>query len=127
MKEETFEYSYSAKQQDEVEAIRRKYLPKEEDKLEQLRRLDAGVNKKAMLISVEVGVVGTLIFGGGMSLSLVGTDSMLIPGIILGLLGFAVMGAALPLYHLVMKKEREKIAPQILALAEELRRDNNAV
>ena len=36
--EETFEYRYSAKQQEEIEAIRRKYLPKEEDKMEQLRQ-----------------------------------------------------------------------------------------
>ena len=37
--EETFEYRYSAKQQEEIEAIRRKYLPKEEDKMEQLRQM----------------------------------------------------------------------------------------
>ena len=29
----------SAKQQEEIEAIRRKYLPKEEDKMEQLRQM----------------------------------------------------------------------------------------
>ena len=40
--EETFEYRYSAKQQEEIEAIRRKYLPKEEDKMEQLRQLGQG-------------------------------------------------------------------------------------
>lgn len=120
MQEETFEYSYSAKQQDEVEAIRRKYLPQQEDKLEQLRKLDAGVTKKATMVSVMVGVVGVLLFGGGMSASLAGTELMLIPGIILGLAGLAVMGAALPLYQRVLKMEKEKIAPQILALAEEL-------
>ena len=36
----TFHYTYSAKQQEEVQRIRKKYLPPEEDKMEQLRRLD---------------------------------------------------------------------------------------
>ena len=38
-REETFQYTYSAKEQSEVEQIRKKYLPPEEDKMEQLRKL----------------------------------------------------------------------------------------
>ena len=34
---ENFSFTYSARQQKEVEDIRRNYLPREEDKLEQLR------------------------------------------------------------------------------------------
>ena len=37
---DVFQYTYSAKQQEEIEAIRKKYLPPQEDKMEQLRRLD---------------------------------------------------------------------------------------
>ena len=47
-KEETFEYTYSAKQQQEIENIRKKYLPKEEDKMEQLRRLDRSATKREL-------------------------------------------------------------------------------
>ena len=41
-KQNTFQYTYSAKQQEEIRRIRKKYLPQEktEDKMEQLRRLD---------------------------------------------------------------------------------------
>ena len=35
-KTESFEFTYSAKQQEEVERIRSKYLPKEETKMEKL-------------------------------------------------------------------------------------------
>ena len=42
-KEETFEYTYSAKRQEEIEAIKNKYLPPKEDKMEQLRKLDTSV------------------------------------------------------------------------------------
>ena len=42
----SFEYTYSAQQQKEVEAIRQKYIPREEDKMEQLRRLQEEGRKK---------------------------------------------------------------------------------
>lgn len=119
-KEETFEYTYSAKRQEEIEAIKSKYLPPKEDKMEQLRKLDASVTLHATMWSISVGTIGTLMFGGGMSCILAGTEAMFIPGIILGVIGFAVMGVAYPFYVRMVKKQREKIAPQILALAEEL-------
>lgn len=119
-KEETFEYTYSAKQQEEIEAIKNKYLPPKEDKMEQLRKLDAGVTLHATMWSIIVGVIGTLIFGGGMSCTLVGPEELFIAGIVMGLAGLAIMGVAYPLYIKIVKKQREKIAPQILALAEEL-------
>lgn len=43
---ETFSYTYSAKQQEEIKKIREKYAPKEADKMEQLRRLDESVTRK---------------------------------------------------------------------------------
>ena len=119
-KEEIFEYTYSAKRQEEIEAIKNKYLPKEEDKLLQLRKMDACVTMKAALWAICVGMIGMLTFGGGMSCVLVGTKEMFVPGIVLGLLGLAIMGLALPIHKMAEKREREKIAPQIIALAEEL-------
>ena len=49
---DTFNYTYSAKQQREIESIREKYLPQEESKLEQLRRLDRKAAKKGTVVSV---------------------------------------------------------------------------
>lgn len=119
-KEETFEYTYSAKRQEEIEAIKSKYLPPKEDKMEQLRKLDASVTIQATIWSISIGVIGVLIFGGGMSCILVGAKNLFIPGIVVGFVGLAVMGLALPAYKMIEKKLREKIAPQILALADEL-------
>lgn len=119
-KNERFEYTYSAKQQEEIEQIRKKYLPKEEDKMAELRRLDAQVSKPGTVLGIAIGVIGMLIFGAGMSMTLAGTEAMFAPGIITGIIGFAVMGAACPVYKIVTEKQREKIAPQILELTEEL-------
>lgn len=119
-KKDSFEYSYSSEQQKEIEQIRKKYLPQEEDKMEQLRRLDQSAAKKGTIYSIVAGVVGTLIMGLGLTCSIEWGGILMIPGILIGIIGMVLMGIAYPIYTRVTKKEREKIAPQILALTEEL-------
>ena len=116
----TFEYTYSSKHQEEIDRIRQKYLPEEENKMETLRKLDASVETSATVISLVLGIVGTLIMGGGMSMCMVFAGNFFIPGIILGVFGMAVVGLAYPVYKRVVRKKREKLAPKILALIEEL-------
>ena len=94
-----FEYNYSAKQQEEVDAIKRKYLPQEEkakelSKLEELKKLDKKVEMTATLWSIVVGVIGTLIFGAGMSLIMAFETAMYAAGILSGILGIAGMALA---------------------------------
>lgn len=117
---EAFEYTYSPAQQAEIKQIREKYLPKEEDKMEQLRKLDKSATAKGTKISIMVGTVSSLIMGTGMSCCMVWTDSLLIPGIIVGIIGIAGVAAAYPLFLYITKKERARIAPEILHLSEEL-------
>lgn len=125
MENQSFEYTYSAAQQKEVEAIRKKYLPKEEDKMEQLRKLHAIPTQKAQAASLAVGVVGALIMGTGMSLCLtdigaaLGSFSMVL-GIAAGVAGMVLVALAYPTYNRVLKRQREKIAPEILRLSDEL-------
>lgn len=71
----SFQFTYSAAQNEEVKKIRKKYLPKEESKMDQLRRLDESSTKK---------------------------------------------GLAYPLNNHLTKKERERLAPEILKLSAEL-------
>jgi len=127
---ETFNYTYSAKEQEEIKAIRKKYAVQEktEDKMEQLRRLDAAVTQKATSVSLVFGVIGALILGMGMSLAmtdigkmigLLGGMAMLV-GILIGMVGVVLVSVAYPIYNSIIKKEREKIAPEIIRLTDEL-------
>lgn len=122
---QSFEYTYSAQQNKEVEAIRKKYLPREEDKMEQLRRLHYSATQKAQAASIAVGVIGALILGTGMSLTMtdigatLGTMALVL-GIVIGLLGLGMVGLAYPVYNRTLQTERAKIAPEILRLTEEL-------
>ena len=125
---EGFNYTYSAKEQEEIKAIRKKYAASEEseDKMTQLRRLDASVYSKASTAALAVGIVGALIMGIGMSLvmtdigTVLGTVLAMIIGISIGVVGIVLVCLAYPIYNRTLKKEREKIAPEILRLTDEL-------
>ena len=117
---ETFTYSYSAKQQEEIKQIRKKYATPEEDKMEMLRKLDNGVTQKATAASIVVGIIGTLLLGVGMSCTMVWGNAWFLPGIVIGVIGIAILCCAYPLYNYTLKKERERIAPEILRLTDEL-------
>ena len=125
MENHSFEYTYSAQRQQEVEEIRKAYLPKEEDKMEQLRRLHAIPTQKAQAASLAVGIIGALILGTGMSLCMTELGAVLghlamIMGIMTGLAGIILVALAYPIYNRTLKKERERIAPEILRLSDEL-------
>lgn len=121
----TFRMTYSASQQEEIESIRKKYLPEEQDKMAQLRALDARVNSKAARGAVSVGIAGTLLLGLGMSLAMSDLGAPLgqlaLPvGIAVGAVGIVILACAYPLYSRTLKKERKKAAPEIIRLTDEL-------
>ena len=125
MENHTFEYTYSAQRQKEVEEIRKQYLPKEEDKMDVLRKLHAIPTQKAQAASLAVGVIGALILGTGMSLAMtdigaaLGSLAMAL-GIVVGVVGMVLVALAYPLYHRVLKTQRKKVTPEILQLSDEL-------
>lgn len=119
-KKETFTYNYSASQQSEIKKIREKYIPKEESKMEQLRRLDESATRPGMIVSLIVGIIGALVMGVGMCCCMVWMGDLFIPGIIIGIIGMLGLASAYPLYSHITKKRREKLAPEIMRLTDEL-------
>lgn len=119
---DSFAFTYSAKQQEEVERIRSKYIPKEESKMEQLIRLDKQAERPGTIASIALGILGTLILGVGMCCTLVWNSGMeiFIAGIVIGIIGMIMIGAAYPIYKKITEKERAKIAEQVIALSNEL-------
>ena len=123
MEKEVFSYSYSAKENAELLAIRKRYEPREGNKMEQLRQLDRKVQEAGMLEALCAGIIGALVFGFGLCLCLgVFGDSILnmVIGVVVGLVGMIGMIWAYPLYCRIRKQTREKYTPQILQLISEL-------
>lgn len=117
---EIFEYTYSAPQNNEIRQIREKYLPKEMTKMDQLRALDKSVTKRGVAVSLIHGILYSLLLGLGMSCCMVWAGKLFLPGILIGCLGLAGVAATYPIYNRVVRQDREKIAPEILRLSEEL-------
>ncbi len=122
-KKETFTYTYSAKEQEEIKKIRDKYAPptKEETSMEQLRRLDESATKGATVVSLIVGIISALLLGVGMCCAMVPSwERYFIPGVMIGIVGIIGMIAAYPIYTRMVKRKREKLAPEIMRLSDEL-------
>jgi len=117
---ESFTYNYSAERQNEIDAIRKKYLPpaEQENKLERLRKLDASLTTTAFIVSMAVGIASALVFGVGMCCFLVW--SLWVPGALLCVVGVIGMLVAPVLYRRLVEKRRQQITPEILRLTEEL-------
>lgn len=127
---EGFKLTYSAREQEEIKGILKKYSPplQEGDKMERLRRLDGSATRKATVWAVIVGVFGTLMLGCGMSLAMsefekilgAYSDHAMLVGVLVGGIGILLMCCAYPIYYRILKKQRKKIAPEIIMLADEL-------
>lgn len=88
--------------------------------MEQLRSLDQSATRKGNIAALIIGILGVLIMGTGMCCVLVWMGIWFIPGIIIGLVGIALIFCAYPLYLRVTERERQKIAPEVLRLTDEL-------
>ena len=119
-KKEGFSYTYSAKDRSELERIRSKYEKKEETALERVRRLDASATKSATVISLILGVIGTLVMGTGMCCCILWAEKWFFVGIVVGFFGILLVAIAYPVYDAIVKSKRKKLAPEIIRLTDEL-------
>lgn len=124
-----FKYTYSSNKQEKIKEIREKYMKKNEDSFDYLCKLDESVRNKSTILSLVMGIIGALIFGFGMSLILtdlginMGINDnkiCLIFAIVIGIIGIIVCIFAYPLYRFIERKEREKIAPKVIKITDEL-------
>ena len=118
--ENTFHYTYSAPENQEVLNIRKKYMPQEECKLEELKRLDNLVQSSGVMEALIAGIGGALVFFLRMCLSMKVIGNAMWLGILLGLVGAVGMLAAYPVYRRFFEKAKAQHIPRILQLTEEL-------
>lgn len=111
-----------------VQKIRTQYTEKESNEIDALRALDARVKRPANVFAYTFGSLSAIVMGAGMSLVMTDIGSALgayrsfaMPlGILIGTLGILAVAAAYPIYNRITKKERERVAPEILRLTDEL-------
>ncbi len=120
MSENTFSYTYSAKENAEIKQIRDKYLDKPTSEFDRLKTLDKKVQMSGQIEGLSIGIIGSLIFGIGMCFGLDVFTKNMILAIIFGFIGFCISLAAWPLYKKIHKKTYDKYVPEILELIKKL-------
>lgn len=121
--QEQFEYSYSAPTEEErkdTEDVKRQYEPAPKDGrvIGELRALDKKVRRLPLVIGWVMGVVGTLILGIGMTVTL--EWNSMVWGTVVGVVGIAVFAAAYPVYKALLKIGKRKYGERITELSNEL-------
>ena len=120
MENKTFNYSYSAERNKEVESIRNKYMPREESKLERLKKLDSRVQGAGMIESLSIGIIGSLVFGIGMCFFLDVFAGAAWLSALFMIIGSLIMIPAYPIYRKIAQKTKAELTPEILRLSEEI-------
>lgn len=121
----TFSYEYSAKDNKEVQEIRKRYLPRTESKLDELRRLDRQVQAAGQLPALTLGIVGCLVFGLGLCMAMQVLGGGVVLGVLIGMIGMVGMLFAFPVYRSSFNKKKAEFSPRILELAAELSNEKN--
>ncbi|MBR2465849.1 MAG: dihydropteridine reductase [Clostridia bacterium] len=103
-----------------AQKIRTQYVEEEQNELSELRRLDKEVKRPAKLFAYIFGTAGALVLGTGMSLAMKIIGNAMIPGIVIGLLGIAMVSVNYKLYSVILAKRRAKYADRIIRLSDKI-------
>ena len=112
-----------------VQKIRTQYTEKQHTELDELKALDRQVKRPANIFACVYGSISAIIMGAGMSLvmtdignmiGLTGTNTQMVLGISLGLVGLGLALTTYPIWKAILSSRKKKYAPQILALSEKL-------
>lgn len=105
-----------------AEEVRAAYAPESEEKnkLEQLKELDGAVRRPAEIFAYTFGVLGALVLGVGLCLAMEVIGSLMPLGIVVGVVGIAMVSANYFFYRKILNARKKKYAGKIIALSDEL-------
>lgn len=111
-------------QKEYVNSIREQYEERGTTKIDELRALDRKVKLPPAVFAYTFGILGALLLGTGMCLTMqvIGTGLLFAKplGVAIGIVGIAVIGANYPVYAAVLKSRKRKYAQQIMAISGDL-------
>lgn len=109
-----------------VEKIRSQYTEAEFTDLDALKALDAKVKRSANVFGYTYGSIGAIVMGSGMSLVMtdigakIGMTATMVPGIVVGVVGFAMSCTTYPIYKKILNSRKKKYTHQIMELSDRI-------
>lgn len=113
-----------------VQKIRTQYTERENTQLDALKALDKKVKKPANVFAVVFGIISAVVMGSGMSLvmtdigSIIGIESPMFPGIIIGVVGLVMALLTYPMYKKILNSRKKKYANEIIKLSDNIMNGN---
>ena len=113
-----------------VQKIRTQYTERENTQLDALKALDKKVKKPANVFAVVFGSISAVVMGSGMSLvmtdigSIIGIESPMFPGIIIGVVGLVMALLTYPMYKKILNSRKKKYANEIIKLSDNIMNEN---
>ena len=113
-----------------VQKIRTQYTERENTQLDALKALDKKVKKTANVFAVVFGSISAVVMGSGMSLvmtdigSIIGIESPMFPGIIIGVVGLVMALLTYPMYKKILNSRKKKYANEIIKLSDNIMNEN---
>ncbi len=113
-----------------VQKIRTQYTERENTQLDALKALDKKVKKPANVFAVVFGIISAIVMGSGMSLvmtdigSIIGIESPMFPGIIIGVVGLVMALLTYPMYKKILNSRKKKYASEIIKLSDSIMNGN---
>lgn len=113
-----------------VQKIRTQYTERENTQLDALKALDKKVKKPANVFAVVFGSISAVVMGSGMSLvmtdigAIIGIESPMFPGIIIGIVGLVMSLLTYPMYKKILNSRKKKYASEIIKLSDNIMNGN---
>ena len=104
-----------------AEHLANEYAPKDTSKVVALKKLDKKAKMPAIIFAYTFGILGALLLGIGMCLSMnVLFTGMFYQGIVVGIIGIVIASINYPVYKKLLARGKEKYAFEIMELAKEI-------
>lgn len=112
-------------QNDYVRRISNQYVERQPTDLDELRALDKKVKRPAQIFAYVFGSLSSLVLGTGMCLAMKIIGDMMIPGIIIGCVGIALVSINYSIYKAMLKSRKDKYSGKVLEMSNKILNNHN--
>lgn len=109
-----------------VNKIKSEYTEKTDTEFDKLMKLDRKIKQPPTIFTYTCGIIGALFLGFGMSLTMtnigttLGISSVMVIGILFGVIGIAICGINYPLYKRFLDARKKEYSSEVIRLADKL-------
>ena len=103
-----------------AQKLHTEYSEKKSSEVDKLCALDRQVKLPANLFAYIFGIVGALVLGTGMCLAMKVIGNLMVLGIIIGIVGIAMVSVNYLLYKAILKSRKAKYSKEILEISEQI-------